>query len=235
MSTVIDIKDLGYAYGTTRAIDGLDLQLPSGQILGLLGENGCGKTTLLKILAGVLAGYEGQALIAGHPPGPQAKAHISFLPDESFLAPQERVDYWIGYFEDFFADFNRDKASDLIGFFGLQESMRLTEMSKGMREKVQVALAMGREARVFLLDEPISGVDPSSRQVILDGIVRDLSEDSLVMIATHLIHDLEPVLDSVVMMRHGKVLLQGAVDDLRAERSASIDQIFREEYSWSAR
>lgn len=232
--TAIDIKNLSYHYGNTRAIDGLDLQLESGQIVGLLGENGCGKTTLLKVLAGVLAGYEGEALIAGHEPGHQSKAKVSFLPDESFLARQDRVSYCIEYFNDFFTDFNRDKARELIRFFGLKESMPLSEMSKGMKEKVQVALAMGRDAQVFLLDEPISGVDPASRQVILDGIVSDLSQDSLVLIATHLIHDLEPVLDSVVMMRHGKLLLQGNVDDLRAEKSASIDQIFREAYSWSA-
>lgn len=232
--TAIDIQNLSYNYRSTRAIDGIDLQLASGRIVGLLGENGCGKTTLLKVLSGVLAGYEGDVRIAGHVPGPASKALVSFLPDESFLDRRERVSYWFDYFSDFYADFDQDKALNMVEFFGLQKSMRLSEMSKGMREKVQVALAMSRDAKVFLLDEPISGVDPSSRQVILDGIVKHLSVDSLVLIATHLIHDLEPVLDSVVMMRHGKVLLQGDVDDLRASRSASIDQIFREEYSWSA-
>ena len=152
------------------------------------------------------------------------------MPDVSILPNGARASYCIDLYDDFFDDFNREKARDLIGFFGLQESMRLKEMSKGMREKVQIALAMSRDARVFLLDEPISGVDPAARQVILDGILRNLSEDSLLLISTHLIHDLEPILDGVVMMRHGKVILSGDADDLRAEHGSSLDKIFRETY-----
>src|SRR5699024_11003407 len=155
---------------------------------------------------------------------------VSFLPDASFLADRAKVSYCLQLYEDFFADFDTDKAQDLISYFGLRESMRLKEMSKGMREKVQVALAMSRRAKVFLLDEPISGVDPAAREVIMDGILRNFAEDSLLLIATHLVHDLEPVLDAAVMMRDGQVVLQGQVDDLRAEHSASLDQIFKEVY-----
>src|SRR5690625_1361533 len=227
---LIRTRGLTKDYGATTALDGLDLDVLPGQIVGLLGENGCGKTTLLKILAGVLSGYTGEVSIAGHSPGPQSKAHVSFLPDASFLADGVRVSYCLELYQDFFADFDAQKARDLISFFGLSESMRLKEMSKGMREKVQVALAMSRRAQVFLLDEPISGVDPAAREVILDGILRNLAEDSLLLIATHLIHDLEPALDAAVMMRHGQVVLQGQVDDLRAEHSASLDQIFKETY-----
>ena len=227
---LIRTRGLTKDYGATTALDGLDLDVLPGQIVGLLGENGCGKTTLLKILAGVLSGYTGEVSITGHSPGPQSKAHVSFLPDASFLADGVRVSYCLELYQDFFADFDAQKAGDLISFFGLSESMRLKEMSKGMREKVQVALAMSRRAQVFLLDEPISGVDPAAREVILDGILRNLAEDSLLLIATHLIHDLEPVLDAAVMMRHGQVVLQGHVDDLRAEHSASLDQIFKETY-----
>jgi len=227
---LIRTRGLTKDYGATTALDGLDLDVLPGQIVGLLGENGCGKTTLLKILAGVLSGYTGEVSIAGHSPGPQSKAHVSFLPDASFLADGVRVSYCLELYQDFFADFDAQKARDLISFFGLGESMRLKEMSKGMREKVQVALAMSRRAQVFLLDEPISGVDPAAREVILDGILRNLAEDSLLLIATHLIHDLEPALDAAVMMRHGQVVLQGQVDDLRAEHSASLDQIFKETY-----
>jgi len=226
----IDITGCTKKYGSLPALNGLNLSLPPGQIVGLLGENGCGKTTLLKILAGVLAGYSGDVRIAGHVPGPESKALVSYLPDTSFLPDAARVSYCLELYTDFFADFQPEKARDLIGFFGLSESARLKQMSKGMREKVQIALAMSRDARVFLLDEPISGVDPAARQVILDGIVRNLSEDSLLLITTHLVHDLEPILDAAVMMRHGRVLLSGDADDLRGSRGASLDQIFRETY-----
>ena len=227
---LIDVRDLTMEYGAVRALTGLEMTARSGQIVGLLGENGCGKTTLLKILAGVLAGYSGHVSIAGHAPGPESKALVSFLPDTSFLPDSARVSYCLDLYSDFFVDFQREKARDLIGFFGLSESTRLKEMSKGMREKVQISLAMSRDARVFLLDEPISGVDPAARQLILDGMLRSLDEDSLLLISTHLVHDLEPLLDGVVMMRHGRVIAQGDADDLRAHHSASLDQIFREMY-----
>ncbi|MGN7226428.1 ABC transporter ATP-binding protein [Dietzia maris] len=230
VTTLVEATGLRMTYGATTALDGLDMALAPGQIVGLLGENGCGKTTLLKILAGVLAGYSGDVRIAGHTPGPESKALVSYLPDTSFLPDAARVTYCLELYTDFFADFQPEKARDLIGFFGLSESARLKQMSKGMREKVQIALAMSRDARVFLLDEPISGVDPAARQVILDGIVRNLSEDSLLLITTHLVHDLEPILDAAVMMRHGRVLLSGDADDLRGSRGASLDQIFRETY-----
>ncbi|MFD2674604.1 ABC transporter ATP-binding protein [Gulosibacter bifidus] len=227
---LIHTRQLTKRYGKTLALDNFDLDLAPGQIVGLLGENGCGKTTLLKTLAGMDQDFTGTAQIAGHDIGPETKALVSFLPDTSFLADSAKVTECIHYFDDFFADFDADKARDTIAFFGLDASSRLNEMSKGMREKVQVALTMARRARVFLLDEPISGVDPAARQVILDGVLRNLEPESLLMISTHLIHDLEPVLDSVVMMRHGKLLQQGYVDDLRAEHSKSIDQIFQEMY-----
>lgn len=227
---LLDVSGLTMQFGSTAALDGLDLSLAPGQIVGLLGENGCGKTTLLKILAGVLTGYSGNAHIAGHAPGPESKALVSFLPDTSFLPDSARVSFCLELYADFFADFQIEKARDLIGFFGLSESARLKQMSKGMREKVQIALAMSRDARVFLLDEPISGVDPAARDVIVDGIVRNLNEESLLVIATHLVHDLEPILDSAVMMRHGRVLLAGDADDLRAQHSSSLDQIFKETY-----
>ena len=227
---LISTSALSKTYGRVTAIDSLDLELAGGRIVGLLGENGCGKTTLMKILAGVISDYEGEARIAGLAPGPASKAKVSFLPDTSFLPDRARARYCVDLYGDFFEDFDAARAHELLGFFGLEESMRLKEMSKGMREKVQIALAMSRRAEVFLLDEPISGVDPAARQIILDGIVRTLDEDSLLLISTHLIHDLEPILDSVVMMRHGSVVLAGDADDLRAEHGASLDEIFKETY-----
>lgn len=228
--SAISTSALTKTYGRTRALDALDLELGSGRIVGLLGENGCGKTTLMKILAGVVSDYEGEARIAGLRPGPASKARVSFLPDTSFLPDGARARYCVGLYGDFFEDFDAAKAHELIRFFGLDESMRLKEMSKGMREKVQIALAMSRRAAVFLLDEPISGVDPAARQIILDGILNTLEDDALLLISTHLIHDLEPILDAVVMMRHGSMVLSGDADDLRAQHGASLDQIFKETY-----
>ncbi|MCC2592673.1 ABC transporter ATP-binding protein [Tessaracoccus sp. OS52] len=230
----IEVRGLTKTYGPLRALDSLDLTLPYGQVVGLLGENGCGKTTLLKVLAGVLQDHEGSVWIAGSQLGPESKARVSFLPDASFLPDSARVSYCLDLYADFFADFDRDAAADLVGFFGLEQSMKLKQMSKGMREKVQIALAMSRKAHVYLLDEPISGVDPAARDVILKGILRNVSEDSLLLVSTHLIHDLEPILDAVVMMRYGKVQLTGQVDDLRHEHNKSIDQLFKEVYQWSA-
>lgn len=228
---LLSVRDLTVRYGRMTALDSFSLDLGSGQIVGLLGENGCGKTTLLKTLAGVYADHTGVIRIAGHEPGPASKALVSYLPDQSALPERARVSYCMDLYADFFPDFRREKASDMVGFFGLSESMRLKEMSKGMREKVQIALAMSRDARLFLLDEPIAGVDPAARQTILDGILRNLEDDSLLIISTHLVQDLEQLLDTVVLMRHGRALLSGQVDDLRVEHQASLDQIFRKVYS----
>ena len=231
---LIEVRGLNKNFGSIPALAGVDLELAGGQVIGLLGENGCGKTTLLKVLAGVMQDHVGRVRIAGRRLGPETKACVSFLPDASYLKDSATVSQCIGMFSDFFSDFRADKASDMIKFFGLAEDMKLKQMSKGMREKAQIALAMSRDAKVFLLDEPISGVDPAARDVILKGIVRNLDADALVLISTHLIHDLETVLDAVVMMRSGKVLLTGQVDDLRAEHGLSIDALFRNVNSWSA-
>lgn len=226
----IDIRGLTKSYGRNRALDDLHLTLRPGRLVGLLGENGCGKTTLLKILAGVMHDYDGDVNIAGHRPGPQSKARVSFLPDTSFLPDGARIERCLRLYRDFFADFDEAKARELIASFGFETSMRLKDASKGMREKVQVALAMSRRAQVYLLDEPISGVDPAARDTLLRAILCDPPEDSLVLISTHLVHDLEPVLDSVVMMRHGRIILSGDIDDLRAEHGVGLDQLFRETY-----
>lgn len=230
MTTAITIRGLNKDYGKFRALDGLDLDLDGGRIVGLLGENGCGKTTLLKVLAGALTRYDGDVRIHGHRPGPESKAMVSFLPDASFLPDTSTLDGCIRRYRDFFADFDEDHARELIGFFSLDTGARLSTLSKGMREKAQIALAMSRRAKVYLLDEPISGVDPAARDVLLQAIVRDLDPEALVVISTHLIHDLEPILDGVAFMRYGRVLLSGEVDDLRAEHGKSIDALFREVY-----
>ncbi|MDO5627031.1 MAG: ABC transporter ATP-binding protein [Mobilicoccus sp.] len=224
----IHISGLRKSYGRNVALDGLDLTLPPGRIVGLLGENGCGKTTLLKILGGVMQDYDGDVRIAGHTPGPASKAVVSFLPDVSFLPGRSHISDCLRLYREIFADFDEAKARGYITSFGFRDDLRLKDASKGMREKIQIALAMSRRASVFLLDEPISGVDPAARDVLLQAIVRDLPEDALVLVSTHLVHDLEPLLDSVVIMRRGRVVLTGDVDDLRAEHGHGLDAIFKE-------
>lgn len=231
--TAIRVESLVKRYGGFAALNQFSLQLEPGQVVGLLGENGCGKTTLLKILAGVLMRYEGRVEILGQQPGPETKAQVSYLPDQSFLADGDSIERCARLFADFFSDFNRAKFDDLIQFFGLETKRKLVELSKGMREKAQIALAMSRDAKVFLLDEPISGVDPAAREVIMRAIVRNLEPDSLVLLSTHLVHDVEPILDRVVMMRYGQVLIDGLVDELRAERGMGMEQLFKEVYRWS--
>ncbi len=227
----IDVRHLTKKYRGRAALEDLDLSLPAGQIVGLMGDNGSGKTTLLKILAGVLADWTGEVTVAGHAPGPESKALVSFLPDASFLNDDDTCERAIAQYQRFFDDFDALKARSMIDFFKLPWGRTLKEMSKGMREKTQIALAMSRNAKIYLLDEPISGVDPASRSVILNGILENLAPDSLLVISTHLIHDVEPIVDSVVFLREGRVLLEGEADVLREQYKCGLDAIFRKVYS----
>lgn len=227
----IEVTNLTKAYRGRPALSGLSLSLAPGQIVGLMGDNGSGKTTLLKILAGVLAEWSGSASVAGHAPGPESKALVSFLPDASFLPDSHKAGDSIALFARFFADFDEAKARETVDFFGLPWDRTLKEMSKGMREKLQISLAMARRAKVYLLDEPISGVDPASRDVILRGILQNFDDDALMLVSTHLIQDVESIVDSVVFLRNGEVLLQGAADELREEHGMSLDALFRKVYA----
>lgn len=227
----IQVTGLTKAYRGRAALNALDLQLAPGQIVGLMGDNGSGKTTLLKVLAGVLADWQGDVRVAGFAPGPDSKALVSFLPDASFLPDSHKPDDSIALYARFFTDFDEQKAREMIDFFGLPWDRTLKEMSKGMREKLQISLAMSRRAKVYLLDEPISGVDPASRDIILRGILSNFDEDALLLISTHLIQDVEQIVDSVLFLKGGEVLLQGEADALRAEHSSSLDALFRKVYA----
>lgn len=227
----IEVTGLTKQYRGRTVLDQLTLNLAPGQIVGLMGDNGSGKTTLLKILAGVLAEWDGAVRIAGHVPGPESKALVSFLPDASILPDRLKPADAIAQYARFFDDFDSAKAREMIDFFGLPWDRTLKEMSKGMREKLQISLAMSRRAKVYLLDEPISGVDPASRDIILRGILSNFAEDALLLVSTHLIADVEAIVDSVIFLKSGTVLLQGGADELRETHGASLDAIFRKVYA----
>lgn len=235
MSTALEIRNLSRRYGTVPALEDLSLTLDAGRIVALFGENGSGKTTLLKIVAGLLAEYTGEVLIHGQRPGPATKAMISFLPDESFLPGTVSARTAVTMFDDFFADFDAQRARALIAGFQIDPNRPLKSLSKGQREKVQLALAMSRRARIYLLDEPISGVDPAARETILSTILAQYDPEALVVISTHLIADIEPVADAAVFLRAGRVLLAGDADDLRAQHGTSLDQLFRSTYQTAVR
>lgn len=235
MSTALELRHLSRHYGSVPALVDLSLTLEAGRIVALFGENGSGKTTLLKIVAGLLAEYTGDVLIHGERPGPASKAMISFLPDESFLPGAASARTAVTMFDEFFADFDAARARALIAGFEIDPSRPLKALSKGQREKVQLALAMSRRARIYLLDEPISGVDPAARETILNTILAQYDPDALVVISTHLISDIEPVADAAVFLRAGRVLLAGDADNLRAEHGMSLDQLFRTTYQTPVR
>ena len=222
------------SFGEVRALDDVNLSLPSGRIIGLLGPNGSGKTTLIKILNGLLQPTSGEARIAGNLPGVETKKIISFLPDRGYFPEWMNVGDMIDMFADFYADFDRAKADEMCRALGLERSMRIKTLSKGTREKMQLMLVMSRRARLYLLDEPIAGVDPAAREFIMRTILTNYSEDGTVLISTHLILDVEQVLDEAVFLRQGSVVLHESVDSIRERTNGSVDQLFREMFRTQA-
>ena len=230
MSNLIEIKNLFKEYNEILALNNVTLSIPKGKIVGLLGPNGSGKTTLIKLMNKLLVPSGGEIMIDGMKPGIETKEIISYLPDKSYLNEWMRVDELMDFFEDFYNDFNKKKAYKMLESLKINPTDKLKTMSKGTKEKVQLILVMSREARVYLLDEPIGGVDPASRDYILNTIINNYSEDSTVIISTHLISDIEKVLDEVIFLKNGQVVLNGDTDKIREEKGMSIDNLFREEF-----
>ncbi len=230
-SVLIEVRNLVKYYGSVRALDGLTLQLEKGRVVGLLGENGCGKSTLMRILMGLNQPSSGTVSIAGHAPGAETKRIVSYLPDASQMPKGVRIAYLIEHYEDFYPDFNRETCENMLADMGIALNSKFGELSKGQGEKVQVALTMSREAEIYLLDEPISGVDPAARETTLRAIIQAIRPEALVIVATHLVNEIEPILDEVILMRHGNVLTSGTVDELRERSNKSLNDYFKEVYS----
>lgn len=229
MSELVKIKGLTKSYDKRKnALDHLDLTIPSGRIIGLLGPNGSGKTTLIKLLAGLLMPNEGEILICGKEPGAETKAVVSYLPERTYFRSSMRVKELIEYFQDFYADFRPERARELLGNLKIDENASLKTLSKGTKEKVQLIMVMSREARLYLLDEPIAGVDPAARDYILRTIISNYNEDATVILSTHLISDIEQILDEVIFIKEGRILLQDSVENIREQQGKSVDAYFRE-------
>ena len=225
---IFECRGLSKNFGPTTALDNVSLQIESGHVVGLLGPNGSGKTTLLKLANGLLTPTAGEILIAGMEPCRDTRRLVSYLPDRPYLAEWMKVSQLLDLFEDFYEDFDRERAVGMLEKLHISEKMRIKEMSKGTREKTQLILVMSRRAQLYLLDEPIGGVDPATRDYILETIIRNYNPEAAVVISTHLIADVEQVLDEVVFINGGHVLLHKATDEIREENGKSVDQYFRE-------
>lgn len=228
MEDILCISGLTKRYSYYPALDNVSLNLPQGKIIGLLGPNGSGKTTLLKLCAGLLTPTAGGITIGGEPVGIGTKAMVSYLPDRTYLSNGQKVAEQLDYFQDFYRDFDRSRAENMLQDLGIPLDTRYGTLSKGGKEKVQLVLVMSRRAKLYLLDEPIGGVDPATRDYILHTIVSNHDPDSTVLISTHLIADVEPVLDGFVFLHRGHVVRSGSAAETRLETGVTLDELFRE-------
>ena len=230
MANIVEFKNVYKSYGDKDILKGIDLNIPKGKIVGLLGPNGSGKTTIIKLINNLLQVDEGSIEINGMKPSVETKKIISYLPEKTYLNDWMKVKDILSFFHDFYKDFDIQKANEMIKNLKIDKNERLKTMSKGTKEKVQLILVMSRRADLYILDEPIGGVDPAARSYILDTILTNYNENATLLIATHLISEIENICDEVVFISNGEILLQGDVDDIREENGKSIDSLFREEF-----
>ena len=228
MQSILETRALNKRYSSTLALNNVDLTLPKGKIIGLLGPNGSGKTTLLKIVAGLLTPTSGTVLVDNQPVGEGTKALISYLPERTYLPDWMTVEDCLDYFADFYADFDMARAREMLSRLNVPADKRMKQLSKGTREKMQLVLVMSRRAKLYLLDEPIGGVDPAARDYILNTIISNYCEDSTILISTHLIADIEKVLDEFIFIQNGQIVSYASTDALREDKGKSVDEYFRE-------
>lgn len=228
MSVILECRQLTKSYSSKVALNHIDLTLESGRIVGLLGPNGSGKTTLIKLINQLLTPTSGEIKVNGKELDMETKGIVSYLPERSYLGNWMRIKDALDFFTDFYEDFDRSRALDMLEKLGLHPSDKIKAMSKGTKEKVQLILVMSRRARLYCLDEPIAGVDPAARDYILSTIINNYSENSTILISTHLISDVENILDEVVFIQNGQIRLHASVDDVRMHEGKSIDALFRE-------
>lgn len=232
MSELVEIRNLTKIYEKKKvALDHLNLTIGRGKIIGLLGPNGSGKTTMIKLLNGLLVASEGEVLINGKAPGPESKSIVSYLPERTYFQNSMKVKELIAYFSDFYQDFRPERAKQMLAGLNISEDARLKTLSKGIREKVQLIMVMSRDAQLYILDEPIAGVDPAARDYILKTIITNYNENATVIISTHLISDIERVLDEVIFIRDGRLILQETVEEIREKKGKSVDAYFREVFA----
>jgi len=228
MSNILECKNVTKVFGAKVALSGVTLNIPRGKIVGLLGPNASGKSTFIKLCNDLLTPTSGEILIDGNRPGIETKKIVSYLPERNYLNDWMKVADIIGLFRDFYSDFNEEKAYDMLRRLDINPKDKLKTMSKGTKEKVQLILVMSREAQLYMLDEPIGGVDPAARDYILDTILSNYNENATIIISTHLISDIEKILDEVVFIKEGKIVLTKTVDEIREETGKSVDSLFRE-------
>lgn len=232
MDNIIQISNLKKSYGKHTVLEDVSFALGKNQIIGLLGPNGCGKTTLIKTMTGLIKDYEGEILIDGEKIGVGTKAKIAYLPEMSYLPDWMRPVDAIRYFSDFYPDFDAIKAERMMKEFSLDRKQKIKTMSKGQKEKINLILVMCRKAQLYILDEPLGGVDPAAREAILDLIMKNYAEKSTVLMSTHLIHDIEPVLDRALMISNGKVVLNESVDEIKRQ-GKTVEDIFKEVFAYA--
>ncbi|KAA5806039.1 MULTISPECIES: ABC transporter ATP-binding protein [Thermoanaerobacterium] len=230
MGLILKTANLTKNYYSKKALKGINIELEEGKILGLLGPNGSGKTTFIKIAAGILRPTSGEILIDGQEPGIYTKSIVSYLPDINYLYKWMKIRDAINFFKDFYADFDIEKSKRLLDFMMLDENDKVTSLSKGMLEKLNLTLVLSRNAKLYIFDEPLGGIDPNTREKIIDAIIDNIREDSSMIISTHLVRDIERLFDDVAFISDGEIILKGNAEELRMERNKSIDEIFREVY-----